>query len=254
MTQMKIVVCYKNVPDEQNLSSHDDRTLDLSGAAYGIEQYDLNAVQAAMDIAACCEAEVVALTVAGDVIDNSKLRKAILSRGPAKMVGVKAAGFERCGSYVTATALAEAIRRMGDVDLVLFGEGSGDMYAQVTGSLTCSLLGWPTLNAVSSISVDGGTAKVSRSLEHEDEHYSVTLPAMFSVTADINRPKIPSMKEILGAGKKPVEVIEDIAPVADGTSTVSVLAPEKCERKNIIFEALDDNAAETIAAQIKKVI
>ena len=62
------------------------------------------------------------------------------------------------------------------------------------------------------------------------------------------------MKEILGAGKKPVEVIEDISPVADGTSTVSVLAPDKCERKNIIFEALDDNAAETIAAQIKKVI
>lgn len=251
---MKIVVCYKNVPDEQSISSRGDRALDFSGAAYGIGQYDLNAVQAAMDIAACCEAEVVALTASGDIIDNSKLRKAILSRGPAKMVGVKAAGFDSCGSYVTASALAEAIRRLGDVDLVLFGEGSGDMYAQVTGSLTGSLLGWPTLNAVSSISVNGGNAKVTRSLEHEDEHYSVTLPAVFSVTADINRPKIPSMKEILGAGKKPVEVIEDISPVADGTSTVCVLAPDKCERKNIIFEALDDNAAETIAAQIKKVI
>ena len=248
---MRIVVCFKNVPDEQEFTVRANRSLDMDKASWSIGQYDLNAVQAAMDLSAVSGAEVIALTAAGSIVDNSKQKKAILSRGPQKMVGVKSEDFAEASSYVTATALAEAIQRIGEVDLVLFGEGSGDMYAQITGLMTGSILGWPCLNAVSSIEVEDNALLVQRSLEKEDEKYRLTLPVVLSVTADINRPKIPSMKDILGAGKKPTEIWEDFIPAKVPVETVSIQVPEQTERKKVIFQSVTEEAMETIAAVIQ---
>ena len=85
---MRIAACYKNVPDNEKIKLAPDNSLDLSAAAPQIGQYDLNAVEAAVEIAAGQPGtEIIALTVAGDVIDNTKQRKAILSRGADRSKG-----------------------------------------------------------------------------------------------------------------------------------------------------------------------
>ena len=72
------------------------------------------------------------------------------------------------------------------------------------------------------------------------EVLDVPLPAVICVSSDINVPRIPSMKAILGAGKKSVTQwsASDIgwAPDSSRTDLLSVYAPQQTERKHIIIE------------------
>ena len=85
---MKIIVCYKLVPEEQDIVVKRDKTLDFTQAQWKVGQYDLNAVEAGAQLAEAASGEVVVLTVGGDIVDNSKLKKDILSRGPARMLSL----------------------------------------------------------------------------------------------------------------------------------------------------------------------
>ena len=146
---MRIAACYKNVPDNEKIKLAPDNSLDLSAAAPQIGQYDLNAVEAAVEIAAGQPGtEIIALTVAGDVIDNTKQRKAILSRGADRMVGVKGE-FENAETFEIVLGHRRRGESSGRWSLLIFGEGSADMYAQQTGVAAGAILGWPNVNAVS---------------------------------------------------------------------------------------------------------
>ena len=254
---MKVVVCYKNVPNADEIEVTKNRTLDFSNAAWELGQYDLNAIEAAMTVAASQpDSQVLALTAAGDVIENSKLKKAVLSRGPAKMIGVKDPKLDTADAYAVAQTLAAAIRRIGDVDLVVFGEGSGDAYAQQTGILTGALLGWNTVNAVQAMELTDDKLHLTRSGPDKSEKLEVALPAAICVTGDINQPRIPSLKDIMGAGKKPAEVLTllDLGVEAESqVETVSVLAPDQAERKQILFEKPTDEQLAEIAQIIRNV-
>ena len=78
---MKIAVCYKCVPFNESISVKGDRTLDLDKVTWEIGKYDLNAAEAACQIAAVSGDEAVAVSANGSVLADSKLRKSILSRG-----------------------------------------------------------------------------------------------------------------------------------------------------------------------------
>ena len=86
-------------------------------------------------------------------------------------------------SFETAKALAAAIREQEEVDLVLCGTGSSDLYNQVTGIQLGTLLDWPTLNNVTSIQPNGDTVLVERTLENSTEVFEVALPAVLSVSS-----------------------------------------------------------------------
>ncbi len=250
---MKIIVCYKYIRDEEGISVNPDRTMNLNSASWVISPYDLNAIEAGMKLAAAAgDSSVEVLSVAGEVLDNSKMRKAVLSRGPAKMYGVKT---EDCGDiYSTALLLKQAIERIGGVDLVICGEGSGDMYSQTLGAVLAALLELPALNAVDSLAWDEGTVLAARSNGSRAESFRLHGPAVISVTSDICLTHIPSMKDIMAAGKKPVEIwdasdFEQAAPVAE---TLSVLAPERRERMRVVLKESDETGLEEFARAIKK--
>ena len=143
---MKIIVCYKLVPEEQDIVVKRDKTLDFTQAQWKVGQYDLNAVEAGAQLAEAASGEVVVLTVGGDIVDNSKLKKDILSRGPARMYGVKDEACAAADSYAIAQVLKAGVLNIGDADLVICGEVSGDIYAQQVGPMLGALLGWPTVN------------------------------------------------------------------------------------------------------------
>lgn len=148
----------------------------------------------------------------------------------------------------TASALAAAVEKIG-FDLLLFGEGSGDIYAQQVGLLTGELLQLPVINAVSHIQRDGDKIIVERTLEEELEIIELTPPAVLCVTSDINVPRIPSMKAILSAGKKAVTSWQAIdihwTPTAPLAELESISVPPQTERKHIL---LDNDSPEAIAA------
>ena len=107
---MKIVSCYKLVPDEGGIAFNKNG-VDASAAEWQIGQYDLCAVEVGAQIAEKdAENKFYALTVGGDIVENSKLKKSILSRGPQEMVAVKDAAFETADSYAMAEALAAEVK------------------------------------------------------------------------------------------------------------------------------------------------
>ena len=85
---MHIVSCFKVVPEEQDIVVTPDQKLSFDRADFKISQFDLNGIEAAVQLAG--EGDVVtALSVGGKILENSKLKKDVLSRGPSELCLVK---------------------------------------------------------------------------------------------------------------------------------------------------------------------
>lgn len=253
---MNIIACYKIVPEEQDIVVRPDRSLSFDKAEWKIGQYDLPAVEAGMNIVETAGGKLSALSVGPKTVENSKLKKGILSRGPEELFLVADDALTNADTHQTADTLAKAVQRIGDFDLVLCGEGSGDFYAQQVGAQLGELLGVPVLNAVSKITAEGGKVIVERTLESEVEVLEVALPAVISVTTDINKPRIPGMKEILAAGKKPVTTwnLSEIGSndLNRTTEVRSTLAPQQTDRKRTVLEGDSDEVVGKLYEFLRK--
>jgi electron transfer flavoprotein beta subunit len=256
---MKIITCYKCVADEQDITVNSaDGSLDFSRAAAKISQYDLNAIEAANQLKQQMpDAQVIALSVGGEALNNAKGRKDVLSRGPDELVVVVDARFEQALPHQTATGLAAAVNTLG-FDLILCGDGSADLYAQQVSLLLGEALQVPALNGISQIvSLTQDAVVVVRELEEETETLTVPLPAVLAVSTDINAPQIPSMKAILGAAKKPVQAWSaadaGIGQI-DALSAQQVTAPKQKARQHIIIEGDGDDHIAAFADHLRKLI
>jgi len=245
---MRIVACIKAAPDDADIVVGRDRALDFSRAQWKVGSYDLNAIEAARQLADQAGGEVIGVSLGAEALANTKLRKDVLSRGLDSLVVV--AGDPDADSFQTATALAEAITGMGGADLVLLGAGSSDRYSQQVGNQLGALLGAPTLNQVDAIESDGGTLRVRRVLEDAEQVLSVELPAVLSVTSGINTPRIAGMKDILAAGKKPVTEATATLP-ASSTRLVSLMGAEQVDRRRQIVDGDPVEAAQQLAQFLK---
>ncbi|MTH45066.1 electron transfer flavoprotein FixA [Intestinirhabdus alba] len=256
---MKIITCYKCVPDEQDITINNaDGSLDLSKADAKISQYDLNAIEAACQLRQQMgDAQVIALSVGGKALTNAKGRKDVLSRGPDELVVVIDDGFEQALPQHTAAALAAAAQKSG-FDLMICGDGSSDLYAQQVGLLVGEMLNIPAVNGVNKIlALTESTLTVERELEDETETLSIPLPAVVAVSTDINAPQIPSMKAILGAARKPVQVwsAADIGFSATSAwSSQTVAAPQQRERQRIVIEGDGEEQIAAFADNLRKMI
>ena len=254
---MKIITCFKLGPEEQDIVVTPEYTLNFDNADAKISQFDLNAIEAASQLATDDD-EIAALTVGGSLLQNSKVRKDVLSRGPHSLYLVQDAQLEHALPLDTAKALAAAIEKIG-FDLLIFGEGSGDLYAQQVGLLVGEILNIPAVNGGSKIiSLTADTLTVERELEDETETLSIPLPAVVAVSTDINSPQIPSMKAILGAGKKPVNQWQasDIDWSQNDPSAYSprINVPPQPERKHIIIDNDSPEAIAELAEHLKKAL
>ena len=103
----------------------------------------------------------------------------------------------------------------------------------------------------------GDTLKIGRKLDDGMENVEVTGPVVISVVPDINEAPIPSVKQILGAKKKPANEVDlaalglSDADIAPQLKTVSVLAPV-VSRKAIRLNAGDVTVAAAAADLVKK--
>lgn len=256
---MKIITCYKFVPDEQDITINKaDGSLDFSKADGKISQYDLNAIETACQLKQLSrEAQVVAMSVGGKALTNAKGRKDVLSRGPDALIVVIDDQFEQALPQQTAAALAAAAQKSG-FDLLICGDGSSDLYAQQVGLLVGEALNVPAINGVSKIlSLTDSTLTVERELEDEVETLSIPLPAVIAVSTDINTPQIPSMKAILGAAKKPVQVWSPADIGLNSTQAYSeqqIAAPKQRERQRVVIEGDGDDQIAVFVENLRKII
>lgn len=254
---MNIIACVKIVPDDQDITVKDSGELSFANAKPSISSFDLNAIEAGAQIYEALGGTFVALSVGDASTDDSKTKKNILSRGPESLTLVADDALLGADTYQTACALKAAVEKLDAWDLILCGSGSADRYAQQVGTQLGCLLGVPTLNGVSHIEAAEGKLVVERTLEDCIQTFEVALPAVITVTSDINTPRIASMKQVLAAGKKPSTVLSaaDVAfDAAATTAEVETRAPKKANRaQDIVMGDGDDNIAE-FTAKLKELL
>lgn len=248
---MKIVVAYKWAANPQDAEVGPDGTVDWGRAKGAVSEYDPVAFELARTLADTCGGEVVGLTVGAASIDSPLARKASLSRGLDSLVMVADDALLGADSTRLAAVLAGAIREIGDVDVVIAGESSVDVGDRQVAMTLAGQLGWPGLNSVRSVAADGGALVVEREVTGGVETLAVQGPVVLAATADAALPRVPGMKEILGAGKKPVQLVAlgalDVAEPLVGLAPVSTSRPDSGNRQGVMFDAADLPAA---AAQL----
>lgn len=262
---MNIVVCVKLTPDAGDIEVKSGGSISLERAEWIIGNFDLQAIEAGVKLAEAATGKVIVLSAGPHPINHSKLKKDLLSRGPDELVMVVDDRLANADTSLTSTVLAQAVRQIQEknpIDLVLFGEGSADLYFQQTGLQVGEMLGWPAINAVSKIEVAanmpaGNTILLERDLEDGIEILEVPLPAALAVTTDINPPRLPTMKMILMASKKPVTewTLGDLGiqeTAKSQTETISTLAPHQVQRKNVIISGSAEEEAQQLVHYLNK--
>lgn len=202
---MKIAVCIKRTPDSESRFkiSASGVSIDEAGLKFDMDDFAGYAVEAALQLnekAGGGETVVVAL---GPEAVQESLRKA-MSMGADRAVHLRADASPADGLAV-ARALAAELRD-GGFDLILFGKHAFDTSAGVVGTATAELLGVACVTAASQLEVAGGRGNARRELEGAAELVEFALPAVVTIDEGVARPRYPSLKGIMAAKKKPLEV------------------------------------------------
>jgi electron transfer flavoprotein beta subunit len=202
---MKIAVCIKRVPDTEvrfTIAS-DGQSLDQTGLKYEISTFDEYAVEVALRLNETQgPGETTVIGIGPDGMAEL-LRKA-LSMGADRAVHLTASVLPFDGLAI-AEALAAELRE-GGYDLVLFGRNATDTGRGAVGPMTAHLLGLPCVAAVAQLEIAGGAGTARRELEGATETVTFPLPALLTIDEGIARPRIPSLKGIMAAKKKPLAV------------------------------------------------
>jgi electron transfer flavoprotein beta subunit len=195
------------VPDAQSdrTFTEADNTTDRVGVDGLLSELDEYAIEEALKIAQAAEGEssVTVLTVGPEQAADA-IRKA-LRMGADKGVHVSDEAIHGSDAPATSLVLAEAIRKIGGADLVLTGMASTDGSMSVVPAMLAERLGLPQVTFASELTVEGGTATIRRDGDVASETVQASLPALVSVTDQINEPRYPTVKGIMAAKKKPVE-------------------------------------------------
>lgn len=201
---MRIAVCLKRVPDMdvRFKIAPGGKTVDETGLKFDISDFDGYAVEAALQIKEKANAgEVVVISLGGDVVQET-LRKA-MSMGADRAVHLRHDGTS-VDSFAIASALAEELK--SGYDLIMFGRMSIDTAHGAVGAIAAELLGLPCVTAISKLDFDGTTAKMRRELEGAYELVECALPCVVTIDEGIARPRYPSLKGIMAAKKKQLDV------------------------------------------------
>jgi electron transfer flavoprotein beta subunit len=117
-----------------------------------------------------------------------------------------------------AKALAAELKT-GGYDLILFGKLAVDDYNHQVGVMTAELLSLPCISAVAKATISNGAVEAEREIEGGVEVVTCSLPAVLTCDKGLNTPRLPALKGIMAAKKKPLE----IKPVTLGAGTMTLL-------------------------------
>lgn len=112
-------------------------------------------------------------------------------------------------SLVWSALAAGAIKKLGDVEIVIFGKESVDVATDQHSYQLARRLGWTMLSCVSKIlalDADAGTIRVEQMLEQGKRVLSARLPAVLTVLKGINEPRYPNFLGIRRAAKAQIPV------------------------------------------------
>lgn len=209
-TALNILVCIKFVPDPSQLQADPSTGRpDLKRAPFRISTFDENAIEAALRLAAEHRGRVIAMSLCSRVPPKDVVLKA-LAMGVAAVYLVKDDEQLARDPLRVATVLAAAARTiaaretLSQWDLVICGEASADEYNQQVGPRLAAALSLPVVTYATGLTLQDGVLRAERAIEDRSETVEVSIPAIATVGTEINTARMPTVLQVMGAGRKPM--------------------------------------------------
>lgn len=207
---MNIVCCAKQVYDPETPA----RAFKVDEAAKKvmpspnppvISQFDQIAIEAALRVKeATGDGTITVLSLGPDSARD--VIKTGLAMGADEGVHLNDPVLFDGDSYSTAIAIAAAIQKIGNVDLVLCGRQATDWDSGVTPLAVAEILGLPSISITKSVSVIDGKVQAERVLGDAFETVEVPTPCVVSVSNELGAPRYPKLPQIMQAARKNVSV------------------------------------------------
>ena len=256
---MNVVVCIKQVPGITDVKINPQtNTLMREGIKSVINPFDAHALEEGVRLKEQ-HGGVVRVMSMGPRQAEDMLREAI-SLGADEAVLLSDAAFAGSDTWATAYTLAGGIRKSGQCDLVICGRQTLDGDTGQVGPELSEMLGIPFVAYVCKIEeISGGKARVKRMVDEGYEVVETPLPAVMTVTKEINVPRLPSLRGVARARKAaiPTWTANDLGldPGRVGlpgsfTRVVRVFSPKRTA-KGEIFQGDLASQVERLAEKLK---
>ena len=238
---MKILVCISHVPDTTSKINftEGDTKFDTNGVQFVINPNDEFGLTRAMWFKEKQGASVDVVNVGGPETEPT-LRKA-LAIGADTAIRVNTPATD---GFSVAKQLAKVVKD-GGYDLVIAGRESIDYNGGMVPGMIAAMVDANFVNNCISLEVDGTSAKAVREIDGGKETVSTSLPLVVGGQKGIVEEsdlRIPNMRGIMMARKKPLNVVEPV----DTTSETTTASFEKPAPKGAVKLVDADNIDELV--------
>ncbi|MBF26172.1 MAG: electron transfer flavoprotein subunit alpha [Flavobacteriales bacterium] len=230
---MNILVCISSVPDTTSPINFNDNKFDTNGITFIINPYDEFCLTKAIFIKEKSGANITVLNV-GENTNDSILRKA-LAIGADKAIRIN----QKSENSKTVAECIYNYCNTNSFDLIFCGRESIDYNGGKVPGFVASKLNIPFINSCVGLEITNQIIECKREIDNGHEICEATLPALIAGQKGLVEEKdlrIPSMRGIMTARTKPLEVIDDNINNDEKITILDYSKPEKKSDCRLINE------------------
>jgi len=204
---MHVVVCVKQTPDSAAKMGVEDGKVTWGDAALIVNPWDEYSIEEAIRLKEKHGGKVTAISMGPE--SAKEALKTCIAMGCDEAILLSDPALKGSDALATSYALAKAIEKMGDVDMVFFGKQAIDGDTGLVPVAVARRLGWtPLTYTIKLVELDfaAKTVKAERLLEQGKQVVTAKLPAVVGTVKDINEPRYPSFMGIRKAAKAAIPI------------------------------------------------
>lgn len=247
---MNMIVCVKQVIDPEappasfKIDPSANKVVPPPGVPPVISTFDEQAVEAALRIKDAQGGKITVISLGTNLL--REVVKRPLAMGADELILLEDDAFAEGDSWSTAHALAMAIKKIGEYDIIFCGRQAADWDAGQVGSGIAEILSLPSITLAQKIDTSDGKAKVERVTADGYEVIEVSLPALITVSNELGEPRYPKITGIMAAKKKEPTIWK---PADLGLDASQVGAAGRRTKLFKLFQPVHEGKCEIIDAE-----
>ncbi|CAD7770358.1 MAG: Caffeyl-CoA reductase-Etf complex subunit CarD [Candidatus Methanoperedenaceae archaeon GB50] len=249
---MKYIVCLKQVPETEGVKINPETgTLIREGVKSIINPYDLYALEAALQMKKQYRGEIIVLSMGPPQVEEA-LREAI-SYGADEAILLCDKAFAGADTLATSYTLAQAIKKIGNFDVIFCGKQAIDGETAQVGPELAQRLDIPYITYIRKTELKNNTLLVERLLDDGYQVVQINLPALLTVIKEIGEPPLPSIRGKMRAKKAKILLwttqdikadSEKIGLKGSATQVVKIFSPPSRGERQMLTGSLEQQARE----------
>lgn len=237
LSQMKLLVCISKTPETTaRISFSDDNsTFNGEGVNFIMNPYDeWYALVRALELKEKHGGSVTVINV-GPSTNDIVIRKA-LAIGADDAIRVDGDPID--SYYTTSQIYAQA--KDGDYDIVFTGKETIDHNGSEVGAMLAEMLSVPFVSYANHLEIEGDKLVVEREIDGGIQVVELSTPCVISAAKGLAEQRIPNMRGIMMAKRKPLNVVTPIDVSPRAVPVHFELPPEKSTVKMVDPEDMDE--------------